>query len=100
MAASKSGQRLTQDEVAEMTAYREKGAAAPAKFDGVVFDNASGGDMHYRYATADEERTAADATKAAEEGRLAAEKLAARVDAEVAKRAGADVAVAPPMTQG
>ncbi len=98
--AGKQGQRLSQDDVAELSAYDERGVARSAKFDGVVFDNASGGGAFYRYATVEEERAGADAAKAAEEGRVAAEKLAARVDADVAKRAGADPAVAPPTPQG
>ncbi len=98
--ASKAGQRLNADEVAEYTAYLDRSAAPPAKYDGVVFDNASGGEMHYRFATAEEERAATDAAKAAEAARADAEKLAAKVDAEIAKRQGADIAVAPPMPQG
>lgn len=99
--AGKAGQRLTQDEVAEVYAYDAKGVARPAKYDGVVFDSASGGGAFYRYATAEEDKAAAESAKAAQAAREADDKLAAKVDAEIAKRAAADGgAVVPPMPQG
>ena len=82
--ASKAGQRLTAAEVAEMQSYTNQGIAAPAKYDGVVFDNASGGEMHYRYATAEEEKAGQETAK------READALAA--DAAARERALADAA--------
>jgi len=95
MAGKNAGQRLSQDEVAEYLAYRNREAAPPAKYDGVVFDNATpGSEAFYRFATPEEERAGQEAAKAEAEARASAEKMNAKIDAELAKRgASAEPAV-------
>ena len=61
--------------------------------------DASGGGAVYRWPTAQEEKSAQEASKAVADAAAAEEKLAAKVDAEIAKRAAADPVV-PPKPEG
>lgn len=72
------GQPLTRKEVEEIEAYNAAGVARPAKYDDAVYDGTAGIGT-YRWATTEEKRSAADASRDAAKTSAEAHKMTARV---------------------
>jgi hypothetical protein len=92
---AKYGERFSDEDIKEFSAYHAAGLTPPAKFDDMVQDNTDPRGPVYRHATEQEQREAKEAADAAEKAAEESKRLDEKVRAEATKRA-ADLGVAPP----
>lgn len=93
--AGKEGQQLSDADVAEFASYHNAGLAVPDKFADVVQESTGPQGTVYRYATAEEKRTAKEQAEALQAATEQHERFLARARAEAIK-AGQPADVIPP----